>query len=195
MQVLDVQRLAQTIKDNFPDVAFACLFGSSQDGTVKDGSDIDIAVYYKGADIFIRFRIEERVEELIGYETSIDIVELQKATNFVLAFEASRGKMLFVRDECMEDYVDFYTLACRRYEDEIYWMKKRLVELCNKYHIELVEDAAESISSFYKGKHTGTFGKIGVLSFNGNKTITTGGGGMLLFQDEKLGVYAKHLTT
>ena len=70
-----------------------------------------------------------------------------------------------------------------------------MVQLCNEYHLELVEDAAESIGSFYKGKHTGTFGKIGVLSFNGNKTITTGGGGMLLFNEEKLGTYAKHLTT
>jgi aminotransferase in exopolysaccharide biosynthesis len=70
-----------------------------------------------------------------------------------------------------------------------------LVQLCNEYHIELVEDAAESLGSFYKGKHTGTFGKIGILSFNGNKTITTGGGGMLLFNDEKLAGYAKHLTT
>jgi perosamine synthetase len=71
----------------------------------------------------------------------------------------------------------------------------KLVEVCNRYHIELIEDAAESLGSFYKGKHTGTFGKIGVISFNGNKTITTGGGGMLLFQDETLGNYAKHLTT
>jgi perosamine synthetase len=71
----------------------------------------------------------------------------------------------------------------------------KLVEVCNRYHIELVEDAAESLGSFYKGKHTGTFGKIGVISFNGNKTITTGGGGMLLFQDETLGNFAKHLTT
>ena len=70
-----------------------------------------------------------------------------------------------------------------------------LVEVCNRYHIELIEDAAESLGSFYKGKHTGTFGKIGAISFNGNKTITTGGGGMLLFQDETLGNYAKHLTT
>ncbi|MBQ3690769.1 MAG: LegC family aminotransferase [Bacteroidales bacterium] len=70
-----------------------------------------------------------------------------------------------------------------------------LVEVCNEYHIELVEDAAESIGSLYKGKHTGTFGKIGALSFNGNKTITTGGGGMMLFNDEKLGAYAKHITT
>lgn len=74
----------------------------------------------------------------------------------------------------------------------------RIVELarvCEQYHIELVEDAAESIGSFYKGQHTGTFGKIGVISFNGNKTITTGGGGMLLFKDAELGAYAKHLTT
>ncbi|OJV21657.1 MAG: aminotransferase DegT [Bacteroidetes bacterium 41-46] len=70
-----------------------------------------------------------------------------------------------------------------------------LVELCERYHIELVEDAAESLGSFYKGKHTGTFGKVGVISFNGNKTITTGGGGMLIFQDEELGKLAKHLTT
>lgn len=70
-----------------------------------------------------------------------------------------------------------------------------LVALCHEYHIELVEDAAESIGSFYKGKHTGTFGKVGAISFNGNKTITTGGGGMLLFQDEELGKFAKHLTT
>jgi len=70
-----------------------------------------------------------------------------------------------------------------------------LIAVCTDWHIELVEDAAESIGSLYKGRHTGTFGKVGVLSFNGNKTITTGGGGMLLFMDEALGEYAKHLTT
>lgn len=70
-----------------------------------------------------------------------------------------------------------------------------LVDVLKEYHIELVEDAAESIGSLYKGKHTGTFGKVGALSFNGNKTITTGGGGMMLFNDEELGAYAKHITT
>lgn len=70
-----------------------------------------------------------------------------------------------------------------------------IVDLCRKWNIELVEDAAESIGSFYKGRHTGTFGKVGAISFNGNKTITTGGGGMLLFMDEELGKYAKHITT
>lgn len=70
-----------------------------------------------------------------------------------------------------------------------------LVDVCNRYNIELVEDAAESLGSYYKGKHTGTFGKVAAISFNGNKTITTGGGGMLLFQDDALASYAKHLTT
>lgn len=70
-----------------------------------------------------------------------------------------------------------------------------LAAVCEAYSVELIEDAAESLGSFYKGRHTGTFGKIGALSFNGNKTITTGGGGMLLFRDEALGAYAKHLTT
>jgi perosamine synthetase len=66
-------------------------------------------------------------------------------------------------------------------------------EVCQRYKLELIEDAAESVGSFYNGKHTGTFGKIGVLSFNGNKTITTGGGGALLFQNENTGKLAKHL--
>ena len=72
---------------------------------------------------------------------------------------------------------------------------EELVALCEEYHIELVEDAAESIGSRYKNRHTGTFGKVGAISFNGNKTITTGGGGMMLFQDEELGKQAKHITT
>lgn len=72
---------------------------------------------------------------------------------------------------------------------------EELAAVCAEWHIELVEDAAESIGSKYKGIHTGLFGKVGAMSFNGNKTITTGGGGMLLFMNEELGVLAKHLTT
>lgn len=71
----------------------------------------------------------------------------------------------------------------------------KIVEICDEFHLAVIEDAAEGIGSFYKGQHTGTFGSIGVLSFNGNKIITTGGGGMLLFKDENLARHAKHLST
>jgi len=70
-----------------------------------------------------------------------------------------------------------------------------IVEICNTYKIPVVEDAAESLGSYYKGKHTGTFGTIGVVSFNGNKIITTGGGGMLVTNNIDLAARAKYLTT
>jgi len=70
-----------------------------------------------------------------------------------------------------------------------------LSELCNRFYIALVEDAAESIGSKYKGQHSGTYGLLGAFSFNGNKTITCGGGGVIVTNDEKLGKLAKHLTT
>lgn len=70
-----------------------------------------------------------------------------------------------------------------------------IVEICGRFNIPVVEDAAESLGSFYKKQHTGIFGDIGVLSFNGNKILTTGGGGMLLFKDEVLARKGKHLTT
>jgi len=70
-----------------------------------------------------------------------------------------------------------------------------IVIICNRYNIDVIEDAAESLGSYYKGKHTGTFGKFGTLSFNGNKTITTGGGGMILTNNDELAKLAKHITT
>ena len=69
-----------------------------------------------------------------------------------------------------------------------------LIELCGKWNLALVEDAAESLGSFYRGKHTGTFGVAGAISFNGNKIITTGGGGAVLTSG-LLGGLAKHITT
>jgi len=70
-----------------------------------------------------------------------------------------------------------------------------LVSICDDFNIVLVEDAAESLGSYYKGKHTGSFGKISAISFNGNKIITTGGGGAIVTNDEALADYAKYLTT
>lgn len=67
--------------------------------------------------------------------------------------------------------------------------------ICKAWNIELVEDAAESLGSYYKGQHTGTFGTLGMSSFNGNKIITAGGGGVIFTDDEILAKQAKHLST
>jgi perosamine synthetase len=72
---------------------------------------------------------------------------------------------------------------------------EQIASICSKYQITLIEDAAESLGSFYAGKHTGRFGLMGTLSFNGNKTITTGGGGMVITDDEILAKKLKHITT
>jgi len=70
-----------------------------------------------------------------------------------------------------------------------------LVELCDRFKLDLVEDAAESLGTHYKGRHTGCFGKAAALSFNGNKIVTTGGGGAILTNDSEFARLAKHITT
>jgi perosamine synthetase len=72
---------------------------------------------------------------------------------------------------------------------------EEIVNICNDFGIAVVEDAAESLGSYVGTRHTGTYGKLATLSFNGNKVITTGGGGMIITDDEALAVYAKYLTT
>ena len=72
---------------------------------------------------------------------------------------------------------------------------KILTGIAEKYGLIIIEDAAEALGSTFKGKHAGTFGKLGCLSFNGNKIITTGGGGMIITDDKELAKKAKHLTT
>ena len=67
--------------------------------------------------------------------------------------------------------------------------------ICETYNLTLIEDAAEALGSYYKGKHLGTFGDAGIISFNGNKTITTGGGGVILFKDKKLADSYRHMIT
>jgi perosamine synthetase len=71
----------------------------------------------------------------------------------------------------------------------------QLAEVCDRFGLVLIEDAAESLGSYYRGTHTGNTGRLAALSFNGNKTVTTGGGGAILTNDEALGALAKHLTT
>ena len=70
-----------------------------------------------------------------------------------------------------------------------------IIGIADKFNIPVIEDAAESLGSLYKGKHTGTFGLAGFISYNGNKTITTGGGGMIITDNEDFAQKAKHITT
>ncbi|MBL7683081.1 MAG: LegC family aminotransferase [Flavipsychrobacter sp.] len=70
-----------------------------------------------------------------------------------------------------------------------------IAAVCKRYNIALLEDAAESLGTYYKGQHTGNFGLVAAFSFNGNKTVTCGGGGAIITNDEKLAQHAKHLST
>ncbi|AVK82794.1 aminotransferase DegT [Lysinibacillus sp. B2A1] len=72
---------------------------------------------------------------------------------------------------------------------------EELQQVCEDFKLLLIEDSAESLGTYYKGKHTGSFGKVSALSFNGNKIITTGGGGIILTDHDALADYARHLTT
>jgi perosamine synthetase len=71
----------------------------------------------------------------------------------------------------------------------------KIKEICDKYSLMLIEDAAESLGSFYQGRHTGTFGKAAILSFNGNKPVTTGGGGMVITDDEAIASRVRYIST
>ena len=70
-----------------------------------------------------------------------------------------------------------------------------IIEVASKFNIPVIEDSAESLGSFFKGKHTGTFGLAGIFSYNGNKTVSTGGGGMIITNEEKFARIVKHITT
>jgi aminotransferase in exopolysaccharide biosynthesis len=72
---------------------------------------------------------------------------------------------------------------------------EQIKTICAQFQLPLIEDAAESLGSYYKGKHTGSFGQMGIFSFNGNKTVTCGGGGAIVTNDQEMANLAKHLTT
>lgn len=72
---------------------------------------------------------------------------------------------------------------------------EEIVEICHRHNVKVVEDSAESLGSFYKGKHTGLFGDVGIFSFNGNKTVTCGGGGAVVTMNEEIAIKVMHLST
>ncbi len=110
--------------------------------------------------------------------------------NFLEEFGEIRGEACFnkITNKKIAACVPMHTFGFPVRIDE-------LLIVCKKWHIPIVEDAAESLGSYYKGQPTGSFGELGVFSFNGNKIVTSGGGGAILTNNLDLGEKAKHLTT
>ena len=122
--IINIAEVASAIKNNFPEIPFAHIFGSSAVGIVNPGSDIDIAIWYNGSDPFIKLKVLETIEPIVK-NIPVDIVNICNATP-LLAHEALAGKVLFVREEQKENYASFYSKTGAEYEDKIYWIQKQL---------------------------------------------------------------------
>jgi predicted nucleotidyltransferase len=122
---INIIQLAEGLEKAFPEILFAFLFGSAKNGKIKPVSDVDLAVYIKGT--LDKTTLISRILKFMESETSSDCdLTFLNNTDPVLAMEALRGTLLFVRKESMDIYADFYSLTCRLYEDQTYWMKKQL---------------------------------------------------------------------
>lgn len=126
--------------------------------------------------------------------TDIDLDTLGLSPEKLKSFLSQHAKV--VGDRCIHKATGRRIAACvpmHTFGHPVHL--NQLIAVCEEYRIPLIEDAAESVGSKYQGKHTGTFGLVGAFSFNGNKTITCGGGGIIITNNEKLAKLAKHLTT
>ncbi len=112
------------ILEQIVEIDFALIFGSAQKGEAKGSSDIDIAVYFNThITTKLLLKIIEKVENYT--HCRCDVCILNTASE-ILRFEVLKGKLLFVRENKIDDYALFYSLTCREYEDKIIWMKKQL---------------------------------------------------------------------
>ena len=124
----------------------------------------------------------------------VDIDTMGLSPNAVQAFLEEYGELR--EGECYNKKTNKKIAACMPMHTFGFPVHlDELIIICKKWNISIVEDAAESIGSEYKGIPTGSFGKLGVFSFNGNKIVTSGGGGAIVTNDLDLGIKAKHLTT
>ena len=121
---INIPVIASAIKDNFPEIPFAHIFGSSANGVVKMGSDIDIAIWYNGTDPFLKVKVLKTLESIVN-NIPVDIANIINA-NPLLAHEALAGKILFVREDQKSNYASFYSKIAAEYEDKIYWIQKQL---------------------------------------------------------------------
>jgi len=121
-----VEHLSLQLEKQCQQIAFAYLFGSAQDGVIQPNSDIDIGVYLFDIADNTRTVLEiNRILEEMNISVECDIIFLNNSDS-ILSFEVIRGKRLFVRDEALDIYSGYYSLVCREYESDSYWMKKQL---------------------------------------------------------------------
>jgi aminotransferase in exopolysaccharide biosynthesis len=130
------------------------------------------------------------IPHFVDSKTSTLGIDAQKLREYLVSFTTQKSDQCYnkISGQVIRALVPMHTFGHPSDLDE-------LIAISHEFNIVLVEDAAESLGSFYRGKHTGTFGLLGTLSFNGNKTITTGGGGAILTDNLELAQRAKHLTT
>ena len=126
MKRLNINKLSQNL-EKISEINFAYLFGSCVDGFLRPGSDLDIAVYFSD-NCTICFDLIAKVLKVIDESVpgvDCDLCRLNTASE-TLCFEALKGKQLFVRNEFLEKFAEFYSKVCREYEDYSFWVKKQL---------------------------------------------------------------------
>ena len=126
IKIFNIDKLSKELQ-KLEFIDFAYLFGSSSDGIINEGSDLDIAVYFSD-DFIVDFdtiaMVLKVIDDLIpGIEC--DLCRLNTA-NETLCFEALKGKLLFVKNECKDKFAGFYSITCREYEDYSFWSNKQL---------------------------------------------------------------------
>ena len=124
-KVLNFKKLAWHLMQAIPEIDFVFIFGSAQHGKVKKNSDIDIGAYLNTPvtpELIIN--IVTAVETITSVQCDLTILNLASE---ILRFEALKGKLLFVRENKIDDYAEFYSLTCREYEDTMAWMQKQMI--------------------------------------------------------------------
>lgn len=122
-----IDNLSKRLENNVPEIRFAYLFGSSIKGSSNDNSDVDVAIYLDASqrNFDVISRILEACEDAIpGYTADLTLLN---ESNVNLAMEALKGRILFIREDSVDFHAEFYSITCRKYEDEMAWMKRQLI--------------------------------------------------------------------